>query len=97
MLSWLIAGMEYCLQVSMREDACGGRRLPPPAAHQAHAARPLAIYAHSPRLRGHRHSARQVPANRLGHVAYGGPFTAPQLKVTAEFISLAAFAAFSSE
>lgn len=37
----------------------------------------------------------QVPANRLGHVAHGGPFTAPQLKVMQEAITLVVFAVFS--
>ncbi|TVQ62306.1 MAG: hypothetical protein EA379_05565 [Phycisphaerales bacterium] len=36
-----------------------------------------------------------VPANRLGHTAFGGPFTAPQLKVIQEAITLLVFAAFS--
>jgi uncharacterized protein (DUF486 family) len=30
----------------------------------------------------------QVPANRLGHVSYGGPFTLPQLKIIQEAITL---------
>jgi uncharacterized protein len=38
----------------------------------------------------------QVPANRLGHVSHGGPFTAPQLKVLQEAITLAVFALFST-
>ena len=50
LISWLIAGVEYCLQ---------------------------------------------VPANRLGHVSFGGPFTAPQLKVMQEAITLTVFAVFS--
>ncbi|KAI3433477.1 hypothetical protein D9Q98_003289 [Chlorella vulgaris] len=37
----------------------------------------------------------QVPANRMGHFSHGGPFTAPQLKIIQEFISLTAFAIFS--
>eukprot|EP00887_Chlorella_sp_A99_P000845 scaffold5.g845.t1 len=37
----------------------------------------------------------QVPANRLGHYEQGGPFTAPQLKVIQEAISLTTFAIFS--
>jgi hypothetical protein len=37
-----------------------------------------------------------VPANRLGHVSSGGPFSAPVLKVIQELISLSAFAVFSS-
>lgn len=39
--------------------------------------------------------ALQVPANRLGHVSQGGPFTAPQLKVLQEAITLAVFVGFS--
>lgn len=38
----------------------------------------------------------QVPANRLGHAAWGGPFTAPQLKVIQEAITLIVFGAFSA-
>ncbi|HZH03983.1 MAG TPA: DMT family protein [Myxococcaceae bacterium] len=38
----------------------------------------------------------QVPANRLGHVAWGGPFSAPQLKVIQEAVTLMAFGAFST-
>lgn len=37
----------------------------------------------------------QVPANRLGHASFGGPFSAPQLKVIQEAITLLMFAAFS--
>lgn len=37
----------------------------------------------------------QVPANRLGHITHGGPFTAPQLKVIQEAIALLVFAGFS--
>lgn len=37
----------------------------------------------------------QVPANRLGHVSQGGPFTAPQLKTIQEAITLLVFSAFS--
>lgn len=37
----------------------------------------------------------QVPANRVGHVAHGGPFTAPQLKVLQEGITLTVFGVFS--
>lgn len=37
----------------------------------------------------------QVPANRYGHVENGGPFTAPQLKVIQEAVTLMVFAAFS--
>lgn len=38
----------------------------------------------------------QVPANRMGHVAWGGPFTAPQLKVIQEAVTLIAFGLFST-
>ncbi|MDX2131990.1 MAG: DMT family protein [Planctomycetota bacterium] len=38
----------------------------------------------------------QVPANRLGHFQHGGPFTAPQLKVIQEAITLLVFVAFST-
>lgn len=38
----------------------------------------------------------QVPANRLGHVSGGGPFSAPQLKVLQEAITLVVFAVFST-
>jgi uncharacterized protein (DUF486 family) len=37
----------------------------------------------------------QVPANRLGHITHGGPFTAPQLKVIQEAITLTVFGFFS--
>lgn len=37
----------------------------------------------------------QVPANRIGHVGQGGPFTAPQLKVIQEAITLAVFSVFA--
>lgn len=37
----------------------------------------------------------QVPANRLGHVQHGGPFTAPQLKIIQEAITLVVFGVFS--
>ncbi len=36
-----------------------------------------------------------VPANRLGHVSLGGPFTAPQLKLIQEAIALLVFLVFS--
>lgn len=36
-----------------------------------------------------------VPANRLGHVSLGGPFTAPQLKLIQEGLSLMVFLVFS--
>lgn len=37
----------------------------------------------------------QVPANRIGHVSTGGPFTAPQLKIIQEAITLCVFGVFS--
>ncbi len=37
----------------------------------------------------------QVPANRIGHVSHGGPFSAPQLKIIQEGITLTVFAVFS--
>jgi uncharacterized protein (DUF486 family) len=37
----------------------------------------------------------QVPANRLGHVDHGGPFTLAQLKILQEAITLAVFTAFT--
>ncbi|TVQ33193.1 MAG: hypothetical protein EA376_03565 [Phycisphaeraceae bacterium] len=36
----------------------------------------------------------QVPANRIGHVNFQGPFTAPQLKVLQEAITLVVFTIF---
>lgn len=36
-----------------------------------------------------------VPANRLGHVSFGGAFTAPQLKIMQEGIALTVFLVFS--
>lgn len=38
----------------------------------------------------------QVPANRLGHVSTGGPFTAPQLKIIQEAITLVVFSVFAA-
>lgn len=38
----------------------------------------------------------QVPANRLGHAGWGGPLSAPQLKVLQEAISLTVFGVFSA-
>jgi len=38
----------------------------------------------------------QVPANRLGHVNFGGPLTAPQLKIIQEAITLVVFSIFST-
>lgn len=37
----------------------------------------------------------QVPANRIGHVSNGGPFTAAQLKIIQEAITIAVFTGFS--
>ncbi len=37
----------------------------------------------------------QVPANRLGHASQGGPFSASQLKVLQEAITLVVFMAFA--
>ncbi|MDX2115264.1 MAG: DMT family protein [Planctomycetota bacterium] len=39
--------------------------------------------------------ALQVPANRLGHVSQGGPFSAPQLKILQEAITLSVFIVFT--
>jgi uncharacterized protein (DUF486 family) len=38
----------------------------------------------------------QVPANRLGHQNFGGPFTAAQLKIIQEAITLCVFGVFSA-
>ncbi len=38
----------------------------------------------------------QVPANRIGYQAYGGPFSLLQLKVMQEVITLVVFLAFSA-
>jgi uncharacterized protein len=38
----------------------------------------------------------QVPANRIGHAGWGGPFTAPQLKIIQEAITLVVFGVFST-
>lgn len=37
----------------------------------------------------------QVPANRIGHVDHGGPFTMPQLKIIQEAVTLAVFTVFT--
>ncbi len=37
----------------------------------------------------------QVPANRIGHFSQGGPFTAPQLKILQEAITLVVFTVFA--
>jgi uncharacterized protein (DUF486 family) len=37
----------------------------------------------------------QVPANRMGHVDHGGPFSLPQLKIIQEAITIAVFLAFT--
>jgi uncharacterized protein len=39
--------------------------------------------------------ALQVPANRIGYVQYGGPFSLVQLKVIQEVITLTVFVVFS--
>jgi uncharacterized protein (DUF486 family) len=39
--------------------------------------------------------ALQVPANRLGHVSYGGPYSLSQLKIIQEAITLLVFSAFA--
>ena len=36
----------------------------------------------------------QVPANRMGHISNGGMFTAPQLKIMQEAITLTVFVPF---
>jgi uncharacterized protein (DUF486 family) len=38
----------------------------------------------------------QVPANRYGHLSHSGPFTAPQLKIVQEAITLTVFGVFST-
>jgi uncharacterized protein (DUF486 family) len=38
----------------------------------------------------------QVPANRLGHVTFGGTFSAPQLKIIQEAVTLVVFGLFST-
>lgn len=37
----------------------------------------------------------QVPANRVGHTGFGGPFTLPQLKIIQEAITLVVFVVFA--
>jgi uncharacterized protein (DUF486 family) len=37
----------------------------------------------------------QVPANRLGHVGYGGPFSLLEMKMIQEVITLVVFVVFS--
>lgn len=37
----------------------------------------------------------QVPANRIGHTSFGGPFSASQLKVLQEAITLTVFIVFA--
>jgi uncharacterized protein len=37
----------------------------------------------------------QVPANRLGHSRFGGPYSAPQLKIIQEAVTIVVFIAFS--
>jgi uncharacterized protein len=38
----------------------------------------------------------QVPANRLGHIAWGGSFSAAQLKVIQEAVTLVVFGVFTT-
>lgn len=57
--------------------------------------RPLVIFILMSWLIALPEYALAVPANRLGHVALGGPFTAAQLKVLQEGIALTIFLAFS--
>jgi uncharacterized protein (DUF486 family) len=38
----------------------------------------------------------QVPANRIGHISQGGPFTAAQLKILQEAITLTVFIVFAA-
>jgi uncharacterized protein (DUF486 family) len=37
----------------------------------------------------------QVPANRVGHVGSGGPFTLPQLKIMQEAVTITVFLVFT--
>ncbi len=37
----------------------------------------------------------QVPANRIGHANFGGPLSAPQLKIIQEAVTLVVFSEFS--
>ena len=37
-----------------------------------------------------------VPANRIGHISHGGPFSAPQLKMLQEAIALTVFLGFTT-
>jgi uncharacterized protein (DUF486 family) len=37
----------------------------------------------------------QVPANRLGHKDFGGPYSAPQLKIIQEAVTIGVFIVFS--
>jgi uncharacterized protein (DUF486 family) len=38
----------------------------------------------------------QVPANRIGHISHGGPFTAAQFKVLQEAITMTVFIVFAA-
>lgn len=38
----------------------------------------------------------QVPANRVGHTSFGGPFSASQLKILQEAITLVVFGVFAT-
>jgi len=37
----------------------------------------------------------QVPANRIGHINFGGPLSAPQLKIIQEAVTLVVFSLFA--
>lgn len=38
----------------------------------------------------------QVPANRIGHTSFGGPFSASQLKIIQEAVTLVVFGVFAT-
>ena len=58
--------------------------------------RPLAVFIGLSWLIALPEYALAVPANRIGHIANGGPFTAPQLKMLQEGIALTVFLVFSA-
>lgn len=37
----------------------------------------------------------QVPGNRIGHISHGGPYSAPQLKIIQEAITITVFIGFA--
>lgn len=83
----LLPGASPCLNTCCRRargaaPACGALPRLEPAVHAA-LAPPLTPAAHVslPPM-----CWCQVPANRLGHLSYGGPFTAPQLKTVQEAV-----------